>query len=433
MNSDFVGMVGNVSIGPWSVDDRRWFDENPSEEVRVRLPFPFELAAMSMDQAKERDLVQKIISPHDQLELRIAVLNVRTGQRVRCTVMGTKARPSDAVVFVDKLGNTETVADRLAKLRAVPIASDAANHLFDVIEKGKGLFNLPRDGGWLGSEGHKNLLPRFHDRIHPGEILAAGYDRIGKHSHLTEEEKQGHVDYDLVALCATATWGRLGFPSFSLTDDFFHALAITDFGDSSDEALNLPFPAFILAFPENSICGGARKAFVYRDVPPSRSCLALGLERITLTYWKSDATRKEFNSRYDGRNNVGSPNPLIQTQIDTAARVLANTLTYINANGGLPDKKHGHGSPSCPVEREAIGPVFRVGRTVKLAPIIRKTLREGAAGAHWKLAHRFIVRGHWRNQAFGPARSERKRLWIEPHWKGPETLDAAFTRTYSVE
>lgn len=33
----------------------------------------------------------------------------------------------------------------------------------------------------------------------------------------------------------------------------------------------------------------------------------------------------------------------------------------------------------------------------------------------------FLVRGHWRNQACGPGRVDRKHLWIEPHWKGDES------------
>lgn len=31
----------------------------------------------------------------------------------------------------------------------------------------------------------------------------------------------------------------------------------------------------------------------------------------------------------------------------------------------------------------------------------------------------FLVRGHWRRQPHGPARSRRKTIWIEPFWKGP--------------
>jgi hypothetical protein len=38
----------------------------------------------------------------------------------------------------------------------------------------------------------------------------------------------------------------------------------------------------------------------------------------------------------------------------------------------------------------------------------------------------WIVRGHWRNQPCGPNHSERKRIWIQPHWKGPEDAPRLF-------
>lgn len=34
--------------------------------------------------------------------------------------------------------------------------------------------------------------------------------------------------------------------------------------------------------------------------------------------------------------------------------------------------------------------------------------------------HQWIVRGHWRRQACGPDRAERRPIWIAPHRKGPE-------------
>jgi hypothetical protein len=34
---------------------------------------------------------------------------------------------------------------------------------------------------------------------------------------------------------------------------------------------------------------------------------------------------------------------------------------------------------------------------------------------------RWLVRGHWRNQACGPGLGLRERIWIAPHWKGPES------------
>ncbi|MBU1067434.1 hypothetical protein KKE60_06575 [Patescibacteria group bacterium] len=39
----------------------------------------------------------------------------------------------------------------------------------------------------------------------------------------------------------------------------------------------------------------------------------------------------------------------------------------------------------------------------------------------WKIKNKFIVRGHWRDQAVGKDWSEHKRIWIEPYWKGPDT------------
>ncbi len=40
------------------------------------------------------------------------------------------------------------------------------------------------------------------------------------------------------------------------------------------------------------------------------------------------------------------------------------------------------------------------------------------AQAHYR--HRWWVEGHWRQQACGPNRSERRPTWIAPHVKGPE-------------
>lgn len=53
---------------------------------------------------------------------------------------------------------------------------------------------------------------------------------------------------------------------------------------------------------------------------------------------------------------------------------------------------------------------------------------EGESQVEWQ--HRWIVRGHWRWQAYGPGRSERRRIWINPFVKGPES--APFKQTEKV-
>jgi hypothetical protein len=43
----------------------------------------------------------------------------------------------------------------------------------------------------------------------------------------------------------------------------------------------------------------------------------------------------------------------------------------------------------------------------------------------------WIVRGHWRNQVCGPAGADRKRIWTQPYWKGPDDSPRLF-REYTL-
>ena len=44
----------------------------------------------------------------------------------------------------------------------------------------------------------------------------------------------------------------------------------------------------------------------------------------------------------------------------------------------------------------------------------------GISQGLWKLSYRFIVQGHYRNQACGLNHQDRKLIFIEPFWKGPD-------------
>lgn len=65
----------------------------------------------------------------------------------------------------------------------------------------------------------------------------------------------------------------------------------------------------------------------------------------------------------------------------------------------------------------------RKRETVKVVKLRRAT-REGMEQAHAaersERHTRWIVRGHWRQQACGKGRTERRRVYIAPHYKGPE-------------
>jgi hypothetical protein len=62
---------------------------------------------------------------------------------------------------------------------------------------------------------------------------------------------------------------------------------------------------------------------------------------------------------------------------------------------------------------------YKVGHKIILSREERQ-MYEGVARGLWKMSYRFIVQGHFRHQAYGPKHSERKLIFIEPFWKGPE-------------
>lgn len=86
------------------------------------------------------------------------------------------------------------------------------------------------------------------------------------------------------------------------------------------------------------------------------------------------------------------------------------------------------------VEREDadMRPPARKGKPRRPAPAgtppvvvvdLRRSVAQGMADvaeAEHTYQHRWIVRGHWRNQPHGPGRAERRRVYIAPYVKGPD-------------
>lgn len=62
--------------------------------------------------------------------------------------------------------------------------------------------------------------------------------------------------------------------------------------------------------------------------------------------------------------------------------------------------------------------VYVVGEPVKIdcRQALRESLNPKVRGPRKAPTVNWLVRGHWRNQACGPQRSQRKRIWIQPHW-----------------
>lgn len=130
--------------------------------------------------------------------------------------------------------------------------------------------------------------------------------------------------------------------------------------------------------------------------------------------------------------NMKKPGKLLydldSTDITNMINLTFNTILYINDKSRIAietevarvrsDKDHKTGK-------------FHQTQYILLKPPkAYKKLTEESTGK--KIDKRFIVRGHWRQQAFGENMKERRRMWIKPYWKGPE-ISEVVSKPYKVE
>jgi hypothetical protein len=145
----------------------------------------------------------------------------------------------------------------------------------------------------------------------------------------------------------------------------------------------------------------------------------------------------------------GDPPAVAEDDISTdrALRIIRNLVSWLDATGGLA----AHPRPAPPrIKRKAskerqrdidagVWPrTWIFGQDVKLRPELRRMAKEFALvqSPHkidgWTVRVQHVVRGHWKMQAHGEARAQRKRMWIEPYWRGPEGA-AAWAHLYTAD
>ena len=123
----------------------------------------------------------------------------------------------------------------------------------------------------------------------------------------------------------------------------------------------------------------------------------------------------------------------------TVGRLVLNLALYItNEEDAAP---RGRTTRAAPVRANVktthvIQPrVWLVGNEIKLPKEIREAARTAARTGEgrrpWHVSARFIVRGHFRDQPYGPGHSLRRKQWISPFWKGGDA-PTVLARQYAV-
>ena len=291
------------------------------------------------------------------------------------------------------------------------------------------------------------------------------------------------------------SWARSGYNTFDLSPDFVAAMLLTDACALDVDLARLPFPAILIMIPDGFAIGIEGRAYTKihvtevaamdvkmlhtRDVvwdalkdlpheeaqhfiaqarrematdtikspslldraggsllgssPTVRPSAELGALHIyatdgvsVLDTWidRKNLTWTAFDDLPDGVDNDAD-----KRARQTLRQIVFGMLAYVSAVSGAVE-------PRFPEPRKPKADKLRVaqwvvGRTVRIDPTLVRLARSGDREALFRLKHRFIVRGHYRNQAHGPQRSLRTSKWIACFWKGP-TDGAELVHTYKI-
>ena len=281
-------------------------------------------------------------------------------------------------------------------------------------------------------------LIAHHDQ-HKSFDLVTSHD--GRPRTATLEGAQFFSLYALALARAhsVAEWTRTGHNVFELTHALAVGLALTDPPDDAVESSPLPYPAMVFRLPpgvlpfRGSSDGAAEQLWV---------------DTLWVVEYESEADegdskpslvtvrQREIVVLHGGAAEDGDPaadGTLRLYGSEAARNIVSNFLLWLEATGGQRAHKQDKVPPRLAAKRERSGETWPrewvFGREVKIAPEMKRAAAEGRSVSGWKVRARFIVRGHWRNQAHGPRRAERTRRWIQPHWRGP-VGEAAWSHLY---
>lgn len=238
---------------------------------------------------------------------------------------------------------------------------------------------------------------------------------------------------------ALESWHRWGCNVFELSEHMLAAFLLTDLGQAERPT---PFPAFAVTVPPGFLVDGG---FEYRVVnyssilvqgsgEPGVLCLIQALSDTVPTLVSATSFRELEVAQ---RGFEDSDVVLNRTETDIVRkvhRVFGGLCAWL---ASCPtDMRHPVKRPtSVRQPRNWKAPRwFEVGKTVRLGPhLIRaaKELDNPIKRSEWKLSSRHVVRGHYRNQVCGVGRADRKTIWVQPFWRGPEG-EKAWAHIYKV-
>lgn len=239
-------------------------------------------------------------------------------------------------------------------------------------------------------------------------------------------------------------WFRSGLPKVSIGSRHAAALMCTRMPSDVAPELRMPWSAFAIDIPEDvgaELYGlPVRQVFVHRSTThddflgffeelgeikvsfcvasPRQDMFDVPVPVSAVADLRQLAERAE---QFDDESHRGS----------SALMLLAlGVIAELNQPRESAAIAHGTSKPRLNRRGESIVSTFALSRDIKVD--CREAVREYMRGARGTSPTvQSLVRGHWKKQPCGTARSDRRLIFVEPYWRGPETAPIAL-RAHSI-
>ena len=266
-------------------------------------------------------------------------------------------------------------------------------------------------------------------------------------------DKRTNLQSTIARLFFCFLWVRNGMPIFNLTHSLAAVCLLTDPPSVNADDFKFSFSAYTIRIPSGFISFtdiNDHQPLWVDTIHVSRvkevNKDGLTVERVRLDLISEDGKQfiwhvargtEPFTEKSPGSvpDETGFLEDKDMRALQMAARVVLNLQTWIDCNG-KGEKANSRKDVKGKAPAREVPAVWIVGKEVKLGVELRRLASEFSLGEKrsppgWKLRMRFCVRGHWKMQPCGPGGTERKRIFVEPYWKGPEGA-AAWQHVYKA-
>ncbi len=244
-------------------------------------------------------------------------------------------------------------------------------------------------------------------------------------------------------------WKQFGMPNFQPTHGLTNSLLLTECINLNLSDVKFPFGSLLITFPEpnDTFCGyrwmAVHKWKILNEkqqyIPSLYFQLSHpdGQKNPEIRFLRSFYTENDSLEDWIENSEPHEDSQIIpeheKNLMKLTTRIAINLSLYVtNLEPGIGGKNKQSKKKNNTKNRPT---TFIIGNEIKLPENLKKIANNFASTdkALWRINSRFIVRGHWRNQSCGEKNVQRKRIWIQPHWKGPLIDGQAFTKLYSVD